>query len=142
MAQHMSLSKARWDLRRFAATAGRCRRRRKRSCDGWICGPHDSAAYLAEQQHLNPSGDLRHTFDLYANIRSCRSFPGIWALLPEMDALPCLETALLIRMGTSCALLPSNLDFPNFPCYTFCNQIDLKGWPPACAAFAEALTWH
>ena len=57
-----------------------------RSCDGWICGPHDSAAYPAEEQkNRNPSAELRHTFDLYANIRPCRSLPGIPALLPEMD---------------------------------------------------------
>lgn len=40
---------------------------------------------IVQPKHLNPSGDLRHTFDLYANIRPCRSFPGIRALLPEMD---------------------------------------------------------
>lgn len=57
-----------------------------RTCDGWICGPHDSAAYPPEQQtYRNPSAELRHTFDLYANIRPCRSLPGIPALLPQMD---------------------------------------------------------
>jgi 3-isopropylmalate dehydrogenase len=57
-----------------------------RTCHGWICGPHDSAAYPPEQQNVrNPSAELRHTFDLYANVRPCRSFPGIPALLPQMD---------------------------------------------------------
>lgn len=58
-----------------------------RTCDGWICGPHDSAAYPAEEQrnHRNPSADLRHVFDLYANIRPCRALPGVPALLPKMD---------------------------------------------------------
>ena len=57
-----------------------------RTCDGWVCGPHDSAAYPAEvQKKRNPSGELRHTFDLYANIRPCCSLPGIHALLPHMD---------------------------------------------------------
>jgi 3-isopropylmalate dehydrogenase len=58
-----------------------------RTCDGWICGPHDSVAYPSEEQqkNRNPSAELRHTFDLYANIRPCRSFPSIQALQPKMD---------------------------------------------------------
>jgi 3-isopropylmalate dehydrogenase len=48
------------------------------SCDGWIMGPHDAASYPPEfRLKRNPSGELRHTFDLYANIRPCRTFPGL-----------------------------------------------------------------
>ncbi len=55
-------------------------------CDGWIMGPHDSASYpAAEGEKRNPSGELRHRFDLYANIRPARAFPGLPALSPKMD---------------------------------------------------------
>lgn len=55
-------------------------------CDGWIMGPHDSASYpAAEREKLNPSGQLRHRFDLYANIRPARAHPGLPAVSPRMD---------------------------------------------------------
>ena len=52
------------------------------TCDSWIMGPHDSAAYpgnLAKPR--NPSGELRHYFDLYANIRPARNYPGLKSLV-------------------------------------------------------------
>jgi 3-isopropylmalate dehydrogenase len=49
-------------------------------------GPHDSASYpAAEREKLNPSGTLRHRFDLYANIRPARAYPGLPAVSPKMD---------------------------------------------------------
>ncbi len=55
-------------------------------CDAWILGPHDSVSYPAsERQKRNPSGELRHRFDLYANIRPSRAYPGLRALSPKMD---------------------------------------------------------
>ncbi len=55
-------------------------------CDAWIMGPHDSASYPdAEREKRNPSGELRHRFDLYANIRPARAYPGLPALSPKMD---------------------------------------------------------
>ncbi|HSB78623.1 MAG TPA: isocitrate/isopropylmalate family dehydrogenase [Candidatus Methylomirabilis sp.] len=55
-------------------------------CDAWILGPHDSASYpAAEREKLNPSGTLRHRFDLYANIRPARAYPGLHAVCPKMD---------------------------------------------------------
>lgn len=57
-----------------------------RGCHGWILGPHDSVSYPpALQERRNPSGELRHLFDLYANIRPCRSYPGVQALAPGAD---------------------------------------------------------
>ncbi len=54
-------------------------------CDGWIMGPHDSASYpAAEQEKRNPSGELRHRFDLYANIRPARAYPGLPSVSPKM----------------------------------------------------------
>jgi 3-isopropylmalate dehydrogenase len=55
-------------------------------CDAWIMGPHDSASYpAAEREKRNPSGELRHRFDLYANIRPARAYPGLPAVSPRMD---------------------------------------------------------
>jgi len=55
-------------------------------CDGWILGPHDSQSYpAAEQAKLNPSGVLRKHFDLYANLRPARAYPGVPAVRPDLD---------------------------------------------------------
>lgn len=53
---------------------------------GWIMGPHDSESYPAsERQKRNPSGELRHHFDLYANIRPATANPGLPTVVPGMD---------------------------------------------------------
>ena len=45
--------------------------------DGWLLGPHDSAAYPEPfRSQLNPSGAIRKHFDLYANIRPADSRAG------------------------------------------------------------------
>jgi len=55
-------------------------------CDAWILGPHDSVSYPeTEREKLNPSGQLRRHFDLYANIRPARAYPGLPAMSPKMD---------------------------------------------------------
>jgi 3-isopropylmalate dehydrogenase len=55
-------------------------------CDAWILGPHDSASYPpALKETLNPSGQLRRRFDLYANIRPARAYSGLPAVSPAMD---------------------------------------------------------
>ena len=55
-------------------------------CHGWLLGPHDSASYPAsERERRNPSGELRHHFDLYANIRPARGWPGVPAVAPQAD---------------------------------------------------------
>ena len=58
-----------------------------KTCDCWIMGPHDNASYPVEERkkHRNPSGELRHSLDLYANIRPSRALPGIDAVSPQMD---------------------------------------------------------
>ena len=65
---------------------------RRRPCaalaelDGWLLGPHDSAAYPEPfRSQLNPSGALRKHFDLYANIRPARGFEGGTAIAPDTD---------------------------------------------------------
>mgnify|MGYP001222985039 CR=1 FL=1 len=56
--------------------------------DGWIMGPHDSASYPPKfQQGRNPSGDLRHDFDLFANIRPARTLPGVPSIAGEADLI-------------------------------------------------------
>ncbi|HEY2948529.1 MAG TPA: isocitrate/isopropylmalate dehydrogenase family protein [Micromonosporaceae bacterium] len=54
--------------------------------DGWLLGPHDSAAYPEpHRSRLNPSGVLRKHFDLYANIRPAKGVPGTKAVTPDAD---------------------------------------------------------
>lgn len=54
--------------------------------DGWLLGPHDSAAYPEpHRSRLNPSGALRKHFGLYANIRPARGFEGGSAIAPGTD---------------------------------------------------------
>lgn len=54
--------------------------------DGWLLGPHDSAAYPEpHRSRLNPSGAIRKHFDLYANIRPARAFEGGTAIAPDTD---------------------------------------------------------
>lgn len=56
--------------------------------EGWIMGPHDSAAYPAVfQEERNPSGELRHYFDLFANIRPAKSIPGLPSIAADADVV-------------------------------------------------------
>ncbi|WP_019537237.1 isocitrate/isopropylmalate dehydrogenase family protein [Paenibacillus ginsengihumi] len=53
---------------------------------GWIMGPHDSAAYPEQHQAgRNPSGELRHYFDLYANVRPAKNMAGIQGVVEDTD---------------------------------------------------------
>lgn len=57
-----------------------------KTMDGWILGPHDSASYPEPfRSELNPSGTIRKYFDLYANIRPAKAFPGTSALFPDLN---------------------------------------------------------
>lgn len=54
--------------------------------DGWIMGPHDSVAYPERfKEERNPSGELRHYFDLFANIRPAKSNKGIKGVVNNAD---------------------------------------------------------
>jgi 3-isopropylmalate dehydrogenase len=54
--------------------------------DGWLLGPHDSAAYPEpHRSKLNPSGTIRKHFDLYANIRPAKAFEGGNAIVAGTD---------------------------------------------------------
>ncbi|WP_159942585.1 MULTISPECIES: isocitrate/isopropylmalate dehydrogenase family protein [unclassified Nocardiopsis] len=56
------------------------------STDGWLMGPHDSAAYPEPwRSRLNPSGTVRKHFQLFANIRPSKSFPGSGAIAEGAD---------------------------------------------------------
>ncbi|MBR1707860.1 MAG: isocitrate/isopropylmalate dehydrogenase family protein [Clostridia bacterium] len=49
-----------------------------KTCDAWVFGPHDSAAYPKEFfERANPSGTMRHVFDLYSNARPAKVYPGV-----------------------------------------------------------------
>ncbi|WP_059103206.1 isocitrate/isopropylmalate dehydrogenase family protein [Shouchella shacheensis] len=57
-------------------------------CDGWLLGPHDSASYPERYKAIrNPSGELRHRFDLYANIRPAKSSPFVEGLVQDADLI-------------------------------------------------------
>ncbi len=50
---------------------------------GWVFAPHDSAAYPEEQfQKLNPSGEMRHYFDLFSGKRPAKCYPGVPSHVP------------------------------------------------------------
>ncbi|WP_262698277.1 MULTISPECIES: isocitrate/isopropylmalate dehydrogenase family protein [Streptomyces] len=54
--------------------------------DGWYLGPHDSVGYPEPHNSaLNPSGSLRKHFQLFANIRPAKSFPGAKAVCDGAD---------------------------------------------------------
>ena len=56
------------------------------TCQGWLLGPHDSVSYPEQfKQTLNPSGQLRLKFDLYANIRPAKTIPGLPSLAKNTD---------------------------------------------------------
>ena len=70
----------RWAAPRSTSTQRTCPSRRSTALadlDGWLLGPHDSAAYPEPyKSQLNPSGTIRKHFDLYANIRPAKAFEG------------------------------------------------------------------
>ena len=56
------------------------------AADGCILGPCDTYAYPPKEKGgVNPSGAMRKTFDLYANIRPSRARPGVPAMTPKID---------------------------------------------------------
>jgi 3-isopropylmalate dehydrogenase len=60
--------------------------------DGWLLGPHDSASYREpHRSRLNPSGMIRKHFDLFANLRPAKAFPGTRALVPGIDLIVARE---------------------------------------------------
>jgi 3-isopropylmalate dehydrogenase len=59
-----------------------------RSCDGWLMGPVDTAAYPPPAEGgLNPSGECRKRFELVSNVRPARALPGVPCRYPELDVV-------------------------------------------------------
>jgi 3-isopropylmalate dehydrogenase len=56
------------------------------TCDGWILGPLTTHLYEGAAMP-NVSAVLRKRFELFANIRPARSFPGIDALYANVDVV-------------------------------------------------------
>ena len=55
---------------------------------GWVFAPHDSAAYPEEHfKKTNPSGTMRHYFDLFSNMRPARSYSGVKSRVGEADVI-------------------------------------------------------
>lgn len=55
--------------------------------DGWVLGPIGHQAYPKDPRARNPHPILRKSFDLYANIRPARSYPGVKALYDDVDVV-------------------------------------------------------
>ena len=55
------------------------------SLDGWILGPIGHRDYPKVKGAINPHPILRKSFDLFANVRPTRSYPGIGCLYDDID---------------------------------------------------------
>lgn len=56
--------------------------------DGWVLGPIGHRAYPRDNPNaINPHPILRKHFDLYANIRPAKSYPGLPALHKDVDLI-------------------------------------------------------
>jgi len=55
------------------------------SLDGWILGPIGHRDYPKVPEAINPHPILRKHFDLFANVRPTRSYPGIGCLHDDID---------------------------------------------------------
>src|SRR3546814_19608990 len=53
--------------------------------DGWLLGPIGHRDYPKLPQAINPHPILRKHFDLFANVRPTRSYPGIGCLHDDID---------------------------------------------------------
>jgi 3-isopropylmalate dehydrogenase len=53
--------------------------------DGWILGPIGHRAYPRGPHAINPHPILRKSFNLFANVRPTRSYPGIGCLHDNVD---------------------------------------------------------
>lgn len=53
--------------------------------DGWILGPIGHREYPKVPEAINPHPILRKRFDLFANVRPTRSYPGIGCLFDDID---------------------------------------------------------
>jgi 3-isopropylmalate dehydrogenase len=53
--------------------------------DGWILGPIGHRAYPKVPEAINPHPILRKRFDLFANVRPTRSYPGLGCLHDDVD---------------------------------------------------------
>lgn len=59
-----------------------------KNCDGWVFAPHDSASYPPEYfKKTNPSGTMRHDFNLYSNVRPAKTYPGVKSHVGEADVV-------------------------------------------------------
>ena len=55
--------------------------------DGWILGPIGHRDYPKRPEAINPHPILRKRFDLFANVRPTRSYPGLGCLHDDVDLI-------------------------------------------------------
>jgi 3-isopropylmalate dehydrogenase len=56
-----------------------------KTLDGWVLGPIGHRAYPKGPNAINPHPILRKQFNLFANVRPTRSYPGIGCLYDDVD---------------------------------------------------------
>lgn len=80
---------------------------RLRDCDAGILGPLTTHIYEKDNPHtVNASGALRKHFDLYANIRPARNFPGVETKFTGIDLV-------VVRENTEGMYADRNLFYGN-----------------------------
>jgi 3-isopropylmalate dehydrogenase len=55
--------------------------------DGWILGPIGHRDYPKVPEAINPHPILRKHFDLFANVRPTRSYPGLGCIYDDIDLI-------------------------------------------------------
>lgn len=76
-----------------------------RECDAAILGPLTTHIYDTENPNMvNPSGTLRKEFDLYANIRPAKNYPGVQTRYENVDLV-------IVRENTEGMYSDRNLHF-------------------------------
>ena len=82
----VELSVSREAMDRFGTTMPAETVDRLREIPGWMLGPVGHQIYpVGDQRYVNPSGFLRKSFELYANVRPARSWPGIDSVSGNVD---------------------------------------------------------
>ncbi|WP_367566151.1 isocitrate/isopropylmalate dehydrogenase family protein [Lacrimispora sp.] len=65
-----------------------------KTCDAWVFAPHDSASYPEPHfSRANPSGTMRHYFDLFSNVRPAKTYPGVNSRVGEADVIVVRENS-------------------------------------------------
>lgn len=78
-----------WEgIEKYGDPVPECTKEGLKDVHGWVFAPHDSAAYPKEHfDKTNPSGTMRHYFDLFSNMRPAKVYPGVKSHVPDGDVI-------------------------------------------------------